>query len=128
MNPNYTEFKCLSLARRWRPSRCAVACLSIHPATASPLEACANSFFDELREPNARCPMAVTCPHSSISALWLSIQPGLNSNLIPPHPVPGESSVGSVSGSGTSHSEGRMNTDRSQVTPGDGAGPIANTS
>ncbi|XP_013927331.1 PREDICTED: glycogen synthase kinase-3 alpha-like [Thamnophis sirtalis] len=104
--------------------------LEYTPATRlSPLEACANSFFDELREPNARLANGRDLPPLfNFSPVELSIQPGLNSNLIPPHIRSQASSVGTVSGSGTSHSEGRMNTDRSQVTPGDGAGPIANTS
>ncbi|XP_058051095.1 glycogen synthase kinase-3 alpha isoform X2 [Ahaetulla prasina] len=141
MNPNYTEFKFPQIkAHPWikvfkprTPLEAISLCsrlLEYTPATRlSPLEACANSFFDELREPNARLPNGRDLPPLfNFSPVELSIQPGLNSNLIPPHIRSQASSVGSVSGSGTSHSEGRMNTDRSQVTPGDGAGPIANTS
>uniref|UniRef100_A0A8C6X3W3 [tau protein] kinase n=1 Tax=Naja naja TaxID=35670 RepID=A0A8C6X3W3_NAJNA len=68
MNPNYTEFKFPQIkAHPWikvfkprTPLEAISLCsrlLEYTPATRlSPLEACANSFFDELREPNARLP------------------------------------------------------------------------
>ncbi|KAG8143475.1 hypothetical protein E2320_000700 [Naja naja] len=118
MNPNYTEFKFPQIkAHPWikvfkprTPLEAISLCsrlLEYTPATRlSPLEACANSFFDELREPNARLPNGRDLPPLfNFSPVELSIQPGLNSNLIPPHIRSQASSVGSVSGSGTSHSE-----------------------
>ncbi|KAL7981037.1 hypothetical protein Chor_005271 [Crotalus horridus] len=99
MNPNYTEFKFPQIkAHPW---------IKYTPATRlSPLEACANSFFDELRKPIARLPNGRDLPPLfNFSPVELSIQPGLNSNLIPPHIRSQASSVGPVSGSGTSHSE-----------------------
>ncbi|XP_067317751.1 glycogen synthase kinase-3 beta-like isoform X1 [Anolis sagrei] len=143
MNPNYTEFKFPQIkAHPWikvfkprTPLEAISLCsrlLEYTPATRlSPLEACANSFFDELREPNARLPNGRELPPLfNFSPVELSIQPGLNSNLIPPHIRSQTTSVGTATSSTTAHSEGRLGPDRSQGTPGDGSGtgPIANTS
>ncbi|XP_042295773.1 glycogen synthase kinase-3 alpha [Sceloporus undulatus] len=141
MNPNYTEFKFPQIkAHPWikvfkprTPLEAISLCsrlLEYTPATRlSPLEACANSFFDELREPNARLPNGRELPPLfNFSPVELSIQPGLNSNLIPPHIRSQVGSVGSGSGPAATHSEGRLSSDRSQGTLGDGAGSIANTS
>ncbi|KAJ7304014.1 hypothetical protein JRQ81_011533 [Phrynocephalus forsythii] len=138
MNPNYTEFKFPQIkAHPWikvfkprTPLEAISLCsrlLEYTPATRlSPLEACANSFFDELREPNTRLPNGRDLPPLfNFSPVELSIQPTLNSSLIPPHV---RSQASSGPGPTTAHSDGRMGTDRSQVTPADGAGPIANTS
>nr|XP_056703496.1 glycogen synthase kinase-3 alpha [Euleptes europaea] len=141
MNPNYTEFKFPQIkAHPWikvfkprTPLEAISLCsrlLEYTPATRlSPLEACANSFFDELREPNTRLPNGRDLPPLfNFSPVELSIQPLLNPSLIPPHVRSQAGSVASMPGPTTAQSEGRLGGDRSQVTPGDGAGPIANTS
>ncbi|XP_077447341.1 glycogen synthase kinase-3 beta-like isoform X1 [Stigmatopora argus] len=52
----------------------------------SPLEACSHGFFDELRQPNARLPSGRDLPALfNFSTTELSIQPQLNSTLVPPH-------------------------------------------
>ncbi|CAM5135417.1 unnamed protein product, partial [Natator depressus] len=88
MNPNYTEFKFPQIkAHPWlkvfkprTPVEAISLCsrlLEYTPATRlSPLEACTNAFFSELREPKScgsptpACPAGATCPPSSTSALW----------------------------------------------------------
>ncbi|XP_067112053.1 glycogen synthase kinase 3 alpha a [Osmerus mordax] len=98
MNPNYTEFKFPQIkAHPWTkvfkprtPPEAIALCsrlLEYTPATRfSPLEACAHTFFDELRQPNARLPSGRDLPLLfNFSTTELSIQPQLNSTLIPPH-------------------------------------------
>ncbi|XP_073511971.1 glycogen synthase kinase-3 alpha isoform X3 [Phyllobates terribilis] len=52
----------------------------------SPLQACAHSFFDELRDPNTRLPSGRELPPIfNFSSVELSIEPSLNTVLIPPH-------------------------------------------
>uniref|UniRef100_A0A8C6WEM4 [tau protein] kinase n=1 Tax=Neogobius melanostomus TaxID=47308 RepID=A0A8C6WEM4_9GOBI len=97
MNPNYTEFKFPQIkAHPWTkvfkprtPPEAIALCsrlLEYTPASRlSPLEACSHTFFDELRQPNTRLPSGRELPRCSTSALQLSIQPQLNSTLIPPH-------------------------------------------
>ncbi|TNN50785.1 Glycogen synthase kinase-3 beta [Liparis tanakae] len=52
----------------------------------SPLEACSHAFFEELRQPNTRLPSGRDLPMLfNFSTTELSIQPQLNSSLIPPH-------------------------------------------
>ncbi|XP_052000638.1 glycogen synthase kinase-3 beta-like [Xyrauchen texanus] len=98
MNPNYTEFKFPQIkAHPWTkvfkprtPPEAISLCsrlLEYTPVTRlSPLEACAHAFFDELRQPNARLPNGRELPQLfNFSPVELSIQPQLNSILIPPH-------------------------------------------
>ncbi|KAL6489484.1 hypothetical protein MHYP_G00032250 [Metynnis hypsauchen] len=98
MNPNYTEFKFPQIkAHPWTkvfkprtPPEAISLCsrlLEYTPVTRlSPLEACAHAFFDELRQPNARLPSGRELPMLfNFSPVELSIQPQLNSTLIPPH-------------------------------------------
>ncbi|XP_075438143.1 LOW QUALITY PROTEIN: glycogen synthase kinase-3 beta-like, partial [Ascaphus truei] len=98
MNPNYTEFKFPQIkAHPWtkvfkpRTSPEAIALcgrlLEYTPDTRlSPLQACAHSFFDELRDPNIRLPSGRELPPIfNFSSVELSIQPVLNSVLVPPH-------------------------------------------
>ncbi|CAI9585149.1 unnamed protein product [Staurois parvus] len=98
MNPNYTEFKFPQIkAHPWtkvfkpRTSPEAITLcsrlLEYTPDTRlSPLQACAHSFFDELRDPNTRLPSGRELPPMfNFSSVELSIQPTLNSILIPPH-------------------------------------------
>lgn len=98
MNPNYTEFKFPQIkAHPWTkvfkprtPPEAIALCsrlLEYTPVTRlSPLEACAHAFFDELRQPNTRLPSGRELPHLfNFSPVELSIQPQLNTTLIPPH-------------------------------------------
>ncbi|KAF3839289.1 hypothetical protein F7725_018006 [Dissostichus mawsoni] len=98
MNPNYTEFKFPQIkAHPWTkvfkprtPPEAIALCsrlLEYTPVTRlSPLEACSHAFFDELRQPNTRLPSGRELPLLfNFSPVELSIQPQLNSTLIPPH-------------------------------------------
>ncbi|CAB1351141.1 unnamed protein product [Coregonus sp. 'balchen'] len=111
MNPNYTEFKFPQIkAHPWTkvfkprtPPEAIALCsrlLEYTPVTRfSPLEACAHAFFDELRQPNARLPSGRELPLLfNFSTTELSIQPQLNSTLIPPHAR--TQTASSVDGSG----------------------------
>ncbi|KAF0024250.1 hypothetical protein F2P81_023052 [Scophthalmus maximus] len=98
MNPNYTEFKFPQIkAHPWTkvfkprtPPEAIALCsrlLEYTPASRfSPLEACSHAFFDELRQPNTRLPSGRDLPMLfNFSTTELSIQPQLNSTLIPLH-------------------------------------------
>uniref|UniRef100_A0A8C7LKQ8 [tau protein] kinase n=1 Tax=Oncorhynchus mykiss TaxID=8022 RepID=A0A8C7LKQ8_ONCMY len=98
MNPNYTEFKFPQIkAHPWTkvfkprtPPEAISLCsrlLEYTPVTRlSPLEACAHAFFEELRQPTAHLPSGRELPLLfNFSPVELSIQPQLNSTLIPPH-------------------------------------------
>ncbi|XP_075961631.1 glycogen synthase kinase 3 alpha a isoform X2 [Anarhichas minor] len=98
MNPNYTEFKFPQIkAHPWTkvfkprtPPEAITLCsrlLEYTPASRfSPLEACSHGFFEELRQPNTRLPSGRELPMLfNFSTTELSIQPQLNSTLIPPH-------------------------------------------
>ncbi|XP_030023275.2 glycogen synthase kinase-3 beta isoform X2 [Manduca sexta] len=96
MNPNYTEFKFPQIkSHPW--AKVFRACtppdaislvsrlLEYTPgARLSPLQACAHSFFDELREPTARLPNGRPLPPLfNFTDYELSIQPSLNEFLKP---------------------------------------------
>lgn len=98
MNPNYTEFKFpLIKSQPWskvfrpRTSTDAIALcsklLEYRPTTRiTPLEACAHSFFDDLRDPATRLsPDRDLPPLFDFTRYELGIKPSLNSLLIPPH-------------------------------------------
>ncbi|XP_006038915.1 glycogen synthase kinase-3 alpha [Alligator sinensis] len=132
MNPNYTEFKFPQIkAHPWAkvfkprtPGEAVALCarlLEYTPATRlSPLAACADPFFDELREPGARLPSGHDLPPLfNFSPVELAIQPVLNATLVPPH-------ARVLGGCVAPQGEGRLSGDRNQL--GDGAGPIASTS
>lgn len=98
MNPNYQEFKFPQIrAHPWnkvfRPRtppeaiHLAGKLLEYTPsARITPLEACSHSFFDELREPNNKLPNGRDLPPLfNFTPHELSIQPQLNSRLIPAH-------------------------------------------
>lgn len=73
MSPSLPRYRCLSLARRWRPSRCAVACLSTpQPLASPPWRPVPTVSLTSCVSPTLGCPMAVTCPRCSTSALWVS--------------------------------------------------------
>ncbi|CAM5176730.1 unnamed protein product [Eretmochelys imbricata] len=98
MNPNYTEFKFPQIkAHPWlkvfkprTPVEAISLCsrlLEYTPATRlSPLEACTNAFFNELREPTARLPSGRDLPPLfNFSPVELAIEPSLKPL---PHPAP----------------------------------------
>ncbi|XP_046384133.1 glycogen synthase kinase-3 beta isoform X2 [Ischnura elegans] len=67
----------------------------------TPLQACAHVFFDELRQPNTRLPTGCSLPPLfNFTEHELSIQPSLNSLLIPRHLQDGGSGGGAGSGGG----------------------------
>uniref|UniRef100_A0A8C0G1M8 [tau protein] kinase n=1 Tax=Chelonoidis abingdonii TaxID=106734 RepID=A0A8C0G1M8_CHEAB len=118
MNPNYTEFKFPQIkAHPWlkvfkprTPLEAVSLCsrlLEYTPATRlSPLEACANAFFDELREPSARLPSGRDLPPLfNFSAVELAIQPSLNTSLIPPHLRAQSTLLGCAPGTPATHGE-----------------------
>jgi len=114
MNPNYTEFKFPQIkAHPWpkvfraRTSPEAIDLVSrlleyTPSARISPLQACAHSFFDELREAGTKLPNGRDLPQLfNFTEGELKIQPSLNSQLIPPHMGGGEAGEGgAVAGGG----------------------------
>jgi len=98
MNPNYQEFKFPQIrAHPWnkvfRPRtppeaiHLASKLLEYTPSSRiTPLEACAHAFFDELREPNNKLPNGRDLPPLfNLTPHEQTIQPSLNSRLIPSH-------------------------------------------
>ncbi|XKL65598.1 hypothetical protein PGB90_009018 [Kerria lacca] len=98
MNPNYTEFKFPQIKShpwqkvfRTRTPPEAIDLVShlleyTPSSRISPLEACAQPFFDELRDPNTRLPNGRSLPPLfNFTESELSIQPSLNSSLLPRH-------------------------------------------
>ncbi|XP_064650492.1 glycogen synthase kinase-3 beta-like isoform X2 [Lineus longissimus] len=100
MNPNYQEFKFPQIkAHPWakvgvfRPRTPQEAInlvgrlLEYTPSSRiSPLEACAHNFFDELRDPNTRLPNGRELPPLfNFTERELSIEPSLNTILVPHH-------------------------------------------
>ncbi|KAJ0176099.1 hypothetical protein K1T71_008273 [Dendrolimus kikuchii] len=119
MNPNYTEFKFPQIKshpwakvfRACTPSD-AISLVSrlleyTPGARLSPLQACAHSFFDELREPAARLPNGRPLPPLfNFTEYELGIQPSLNEFLKPraggAGGVAGAAGGGGVGGAGGS--------------------------
>merc|ERR1719479_459701 len=98
MNPNYQEFnfpkiKSHPWQRVFRARTCVEAIdlvsrlLEYTPsARITPLQACAHTFFDELREPGTKLPNGRDLPPLfNFTDAELKIQPTLNSSLIPSH-------------------------------------------
>jgi len=98
MNPNYTEFKFPQIkAHPWpkvfraRTSPEAIDLVSrlleyTPSARITPLQACAHTFFDELREPGTKLPNGRDLPLLfNFTEQELKIQPSLNSQLVPGH-------------------------------------------
>ncbi|XP_022914602.2 glycogen synthase kinase-3 beta isoform X2 [Onthophagus taurus] len=96
MNPNYTEFKFPQIkSHPWQqvfrartpPEAIELVArlLEYTPSSRiSPLQACAHSFFNELREPNTRLPNGNELPPLfNFTEQELSIQPSLNTILVP---------------------------------------------
>ena len=70
-------------------------------ARISPLQACAHSFFDELRESGTKLPNGRDLPQLfNFTEQELRIQPSLNSQLIPPHMGGGEAADAGGAGAG----------------------------
>lgn len=98
MNPNYTEFKFPQIkAHPWQKvfrARTPLEAIDLvsrlleytPSARISPLEACAHTFFEELRDPHTRLPNGRELPVLfNFTEHELKIQPALNALLIPPH-------------------------------------------
>lgn len=97
MNPNYQEFRFPQIkAHPWhkvfrnRTPQQAIdlVCrlLDYTPITRlTPLEACAHQFFDELRDPDTRLPNGTIPPLFNFSQYELTVNPSLNSRLLPAH-------------------------------------------
>lgn len=98
MNPNYTEFKFPQIkAHPWqkvfraRTSPEAIDLVSrlleyTPSARITPLQACAHTYFDELREAATKLPNGRDLPPLfNFTEAELKIQPTLNSQLIPSH-------------------------------------------
>ncbi|UJR14852.1 hypothetical protein I4U23_001837 [Adineta vaga] len=97
MNPNYQEFRFPQIkAHPWHkvfrnrtpPLAIDLVCrlLDYTPATRlTPLEACAHTFFDELRDPDTRLPNGSLPLLFNFSQLELNVNPSLNSRLVPAH-------------------------------------------
>jgi len=115
MNPNYQEFKFPQIrAHPWnkvfRPRtppeaiHLASKLLEYTPSSRiTPLEACAHAFFDELREPNNKLPNGRDLPPLfNLTPHEQTIQPALNSRLIPAHYQDGNQSAGLANAPGSS--------------------------
>ncbi|CAB1328928.1 unnamed protein product [Coregonus sp. 'balchen'] len=98
MNPNYTEFKFPQIkAHPWTkvfrprtPPEAIALCSRLLEYTPTsrltPLEACAHSFFDELRDPNVKLPNGREKPSLfNFTTQELSSNPSLANILIPAH-------------------------------------------
>ncbi|XP_064463822.1 glycogen synthase kinase-3 beta-like isoform X1 [Ornithodoros turicata] len=121
MNRNYTEFKFPQIkAHPWQKvfrARTPPEAIDLvsrlleytPSARTTPLQACAHAFFDELREPGTRLPNGRDLPPLfNFTEQELSIQPHLNSILIPPHArASGGSVVASPDGSSSSSSQSK---------------------
>jgi len=117
MNPNYTEFKFPQIkAHPWpkvfraRTSPEAIDLVSrlleyTPSARISPLQACAHSFFDELRESGTKLPNGRDLPQLfNFTEQELKIQPSLNSQLLPAH-LSGAAEAGEAGAAGVASSQ-----------------------
>lgn len=119
MNRNYTEFKFPQIkAHPWQKvfrARTPPEAIDLvsrlleytPSARTTPLQACAHAFFDELREPGTRLPNGRELPPLfNFTEQELSIQPHLNSVLIPPHVRGSTSASPDASSSSSSQTKG----------------------
>ncbi|CAF0749904.1 unnamed protein product [Didymodactylos carnosus] len=125
MNPNYQEFRFPQIkAHPWHkvfrnrtpPMAIDVVCrlLDYTPATRlTPLDACAHSFFDELRDPETRLPNGPLPPLFNFSQQELNINPSLNNRLIPAHM---QSLTSTVSQAGTAASNNDKSSSQQPTT------------
>ena len=115
MNPNYTEFKFPQIKShpwpkvfRARTSPEAIDLVSrlleyTPSARITPLQACAHTFFDELREPGTKLPSGRDLPLLfNFTEHELKVCPSLNSQLIPAHMQQQQQSSAAESGAGAS--------------------------
>jgi len=114
MNPNYEEFKFPQIRPHpWQKvfrARTSIEAIDLvsrlleytPSARITPLQACAHTFFDELREPGTKLPNGREMPPLfNFTEAELKIQPTLNSQLIPSHMASATSSqanAGAASG------------------------------
>jgi glycogen synthase kinase 3 beta len=136
MNPNYQEFRFPQIkAHPWHkvfrnrtpPMAIDLVCrlLDYTPATRlTPLEACAHAFFDELRDPDTRLPNGSLPPLFNFSQLELSINPTLNSRLLPAH-LTGQQTVAASSVASSSSNSITANASATGVST---TGPSVTTS
>ncbi|KAJ8388502.1 hypothetical protein AAFF_G00132160 [Aldrovandia affinis] len=133
MNPNYTEFKfpqikahpwtkpCVDGLQVFRPrtppeaiALCSRLLEYTPTARLTPLEACAHSFFDELRDPNVKLPNGREKPSLfNFTTQELSSNPQLASTLIPAH---ARSQAGGSTHTNASATSDANSGDRSQTT------------
>merc|ERR1712227_580823 len=74
-------------------------------ARISPLQACAHSFFDELRESGSKLPNGRDLPQLfNFTEQELRIQPSVNSQLLPAH-LSGAAEAGEAGASGVAASQ-----------------------
>jgi len=127
MNPNYTEFKFPQIKShpwpkvfRARTSPEAIDLISrlleyTPSARITPLQACAHTFFDELREPGLKLPSGKELPALfNFTEHEAKICPSLTSQLIPAHYQ--QQATASPSGSGAAAGS-CDNTDKGSVDP-----------
>jgi len=135
MNPNYTEFKFPQIKShpwpkvfRARTSPEAIDLVSrlleyTPNARITPLQACAHTLFDELREPGLKLPSGREAPALfNFTEHELKICPSLNSQLIPPHYQQASGGSGVDSGS-TGTTDADATADTGAAKPADSALP-----
>ena len=92
-------------------------------ARISPLQACAHSFFDELREAGTKLPNGRDLPQLfNFTEQELKIQPSLNSQLLPPHLGGGEGGEGAAGGAAAAGGHQSASEPEKQVSSGPGPG------
>ena len=144
MNPNYTEFKFPQIkAHPWqkvfraRTSPEAIDLVSrlleyTPSARITPLQACAHTYFDELREPGTKLPNGRDLPPLfNFTDAELMIQPTLNAQLVPAHLAKSSSSSNDKEDSkeaagGDSGATNKGSADESMATSSAGTGNEGN--
>ena len=144
MNPNYTEFKFPQIkAHPWqkvfraRTSPEAIDLVSrlleyTPSARITPLQACAHTYFDELREPGTKLPNGRDLPPLfNFTDAELMIQPTLNAQLVPAHLAKSTSSSNDKEDSkeaagGDSGATNKGSADESMATSSAGTGNEGN--
>jgi len=119
MNPNYEEFQFPHIRPHpWQKvfrARTSIEAIDLvsrlleytPSARITPLQACAHTFFDELREPGTKLPNGREMPPLfNFTEAELKIQPTLNSQLIPSHMASATSSQGNAGASGGASAAG----------------------
>jgi glycogen synthase kinase 3 beta len=133
MNPNYTEFKFPQIKShpwpkvfRARTSPEAIDLVSrlleyTPSARVTPLQACAHTLFDELREPGTRLPSGRDLPPLfNFTDQELKVCPSLNSQLMPAHmqqAVQAADAGASAGGEQSADAEGSRSADAAMGQP-----------